>query len=175
MPNSLLPQILQDESNLALENCLNESFNFGFAKIMTCIPDAVSDSILAELAKQFHVTSEGWNDCKTREEKINLIKNAIPLHRTKGTVKAIKDCINIENIEAKYLPWYKYNGIPHHFKLNFLSDNEPITSEILSIIQKKIEEFKQLRAKLDLIKLQNVVKTNIFVTPITLISKKIIV
>lgn len=175
MPNSLLPQILQDETNLALETCINESFNFNFAKLMTCIPDSASDSVLTELAKQFHITSAGWNDCKTREEKINLIKNAIPLHRTKGTIKAIKDCINIENIEAKYLPWNEYNGIPHHFKLNFLSDNVPITSEVVNIIRKKINDFKQLRAKLDLIELQNVIKTNIFVTPTIVISRKIII
>lgn len=175
MPNSLLPQILQDESNLALENCLNESFNFDFAKIMTCIPNTLSDSVLAELAKQFHVTSEGWNDCKTREEKINLIKNAIPLHRIKGTVKAIKDCLNIENVDTKYLSWYEYNGIPHHFKLKFSFDGISVTEEIINIIRKKIEEFKQLRAKLDITELQNVIKTDVFVTPITLISKKIIV
>jgi len=175
MPNSLLPQILQDESNLALENCLNESFNFDFAKIMTCIPNTLSDSVLAELAKQFHVTSEGWNDCKTREEKINLIKNAIPLHRIKGTVKAIKDCLNIENVDTKYLSWYEYNGIPHHFKLKFSFDGISVTEEIINIIRKKIEEFKQLRAKLDLIELQNVIKTNIFVTPTIIVSRKIII
>ena len=175
MPNSLLPQILQDETNLALETCINESFNFDFAKIMTGIPDTVNDNVLAELAKQFHVSSEGWIDCKTREEKINLIKNAIPLHQIKGTKKAIKDCINIENVEAKYLPWYEYNGIPHHFKLNFSFDGVSVTEEIINIIHKKIEEFKQLRAKLELAELQNIIKTNIFVTPTILISRKIIV
>ena len=175
MLNSLLPNILQDETNLALETCINESFNFDFAKLMTGIPDAVSNSILTELATQFHVTTEGWNDCKTREEKINLIKNSIPLHRTKGTVKAIKDCINIENVDAQYIAWYEYDGIPHHFKIKFSFDGEPITDKIKNKILKKIDEFKQLRAKLDITELQNIIKTNLFISPVTLISRKIIV
>ncbi len=175
MLNSLLPQILQDTTNFAIENCINESFDVNFSKIMICIPDSVSDSVLSELAKQYHITSEGWNDCKTREEKINLLKKSILLHKKKGTVQSIKECINIENVDAKYLAWHEYDGIPHHFKIKFSFNGEAVTDKIKSIIYKKLEEFKQLRAKLDLAELQNVVKTNIFIAPVTLISRKIII
>ena len=175
MLNSLLPQILQDTTNLALENCINESFDVNLSKMMTCIPDSVSDSVLSELAKQYHITSEGWNDCKTREEKINLLKKSILLHKKKGTVQSINDCINIENVDTKYLAWHEYNGIPHHFKIKFSFNGEAVTDKIKSVIYKKVEEFKQLRAKLDLAELQNVIKTNLFIAPITIISRKIII
>lgn len=173
--SSMLPQILQDKTNLALEECINKSLDFDLSKIMTCMPDNLSDSVLSALAGQFHVLSEGWNDCKTREEKISLLKQAIRLHRYKATVKAIKECINSDDIKADYIPWFKYDGLHHHFKIRLYLDGISYSEEIKSTILKKIEEYKQLRAKLDKTEIMNLVTSGLSVMSVPIITRRIII
>ena len=48
----------------------------------------LSEDVLNALAHQFHI--EGWELAQTEQEKRNLIKSAIELHRYKGTLLGIK-------------------------------------------------------------------------------------
>jgi len=50
--------------------------------------DDLSEDVLNALAHQFHI--EGWALAQTEQEKRNLIKRAIELHRYKGTLFGIK-------------------------------------------------------------------------------------
>lgn len=148
--SSLLPTNLQDESNLALEECIKQELNIDMKPFMTSILNYVPNSVLPYIAKQYHVTGdEGWNDCTTREEKLDLLSNAVDIHRKKGTVGAVKKAINIDGYSATYRHWKEYGGIPHHFKIAIDLNNLGISEELQNSIKKKIEECKQLRAKLD--------------------------
>jgi len=173
--SSMLPQILQDKTNLALEECINESLNIDLSKIMTCMPDNLQNSVLSSLAAQYHILSEGWNDCKTRDEKISLLKRAIKLHRYKATVKAIKECINSEDIKSDYIPWFNYDGLPHHFKIKLYLDGISYSQEIKNTILKKIEEYKQLRAKLDKTEIMHLVTSSLAIKQVPIITRRIII
>lgn len=143
---SLLPYSMQDESNLALEACINQAFSIDMTVFLTCIAENLSDSILYEKANQFHVLgAEGWNDCKTREDKINLVKNAIKMHRFKGTISSVK---SILNDEFEYLPWHQYSGIPNHFKIR-MNVETPVSNETKLKFVKTIQEYKRLSSKMD--------------------------
>ena len=52
---SLLPKNLQDESFLALEECVKTSLDIDIKKIMTSIVDYLPENILSVLAEQFSI------------------------------------------------------------------------------------------------------------------------
>lgn len=145
---SLLPKNLQDTSFLALEECAKEALAVDTKAFMTSVVDFLPDAILMELARQFHIIDEGWSDCKTRAERVALIKKSVTLHKRKGTKGCIEDFF--EAMEAKCRFWRDYNGIPHHFMIDVdYIDKAVDVNEVVSEIKKNIDKYKQLRAKLD--------------------------
>ncbi len=148
MSQSLLPKNLQDKSFLALEECVKESINIDLKTFMTSICDFLPDNILSFLAEQFHILEEGWNDCQSRTERVALIKKAVTLHKRKGTRGCIEDFF--EAMGAKCRFWRDYDGIPHHFMIDLdYFDKGADVYEVCTNIQKNIDKYKQLRAKLD--------------------------
>ena len=147
---SLLPKNLQDKSFLALEECVKTSLDIDIKKIMTSIVDYLPENILSVLAEQFSIKDEGYSDCVNRDEKIALIKNAVSLHKRKGSIGAIADILQLYSGEAEYIPWYKYNGISHHFMIDkfYYDTGVDILSDYRKI-KTNLENTKQLRAKLD--------------------------
>lgn len=138
---SSLPEILQDKINLALEKCLNKSLSIDIKPFISVLVDKLTDTILCEKAKQFHLLDDGYSLCKTREEKIRFIKNGIKMHKIKSTKKCIKE---ITDTKIEYRDWFEYDGVYNHFKiLIFVNDNFAKVSEI----QKNIESKKRLSSK----------------------------
>lgn len=138
---SSLPEILQDKTNLTLEKCLNKTLSIDIKPFVTVLIDKLSDDILYEKAKQIHLLDEGYNLCKTREEKIRFIKNGIKMHKIKATKKCIKE---ITDTKIEYRDWFEYDGVYNHFKiLIFVNDDFSKISQI----QKNIESKKRLSAK----------------------------
>ena len=134
--HSLLPANLQDKTNLALEDCINKAFEIDLKPFVTSIVDKLPDSILYEKAKQFHLLDEGYNLCKTREEKIRFVKNGIKMHQIKAT-KNFKILIEPKDVKVDLTK----------------------VSEIL----KKIEKNKRLSAKQDNSDIVNTTQANTFV------------
>lgn len=138
---SSLPEILQDKTNLTLEKCLNKTLSIDIKPFVTVLIDKLSDDILYEKAKQFHILDEGYNLCKTKEEKIRFIKNGIKMHKIQATKKCIKE---ITDTKIEYRDWFEYDGVYNHFKiLIFVNDDFSKVSEN----QKNIESKKRLSAK----------------------------
>ena len=137
--SSLLPYSMQDESNLALEACINEAFSRDMTKFLLYYDENLSDNLLYEKAKIFHTLGlEGWNKCKSREEKITLLKNSIKNHRYKGTIKAVKSVL--ANTDLEYLSWQNYDGLPNHFKIRVFVQ-EAISSQIHSDMIESLFEY----------------------------------
>ena len=60
--NSLLPQVLQDKHNLALESCMKEAFKIDLKKLLLCPVENVNETLLPILGKENHIMGyEGWN------------------------------------------------------------------------------------------------------------------
>ena len=170
---SILPYSMQDESNLALENCINQAFDIDMSKFLTCINDNLSDDVLLAKAKMFHTLgNEGWNDCETREDKISLLNNVIRTHRFKGTVYSIRS--RLVNVDFEYLAWHQYNGTPNHFKIIMYVD-KPVSEETKTKIMQAINEYKRLSSKLDALEIYTMLKDELNMYATVIKERKVII
>ncbi len=171
---SLLPANMQDDSNLALENCMDKAFSeINLKNFITCMPEFLSDEILLEEAKMFHVLGfEGWQRCSSKQEKTTLLRNAIRNHRFKGTVKSIKTSLSDTTI--KYLSWQQYDGQPNHFKIKVFTQT-PLNSTSYNKILNTITEYKRLSSKMDNIEINTMIQDKLCLNTTILVSRKVII
>ncbi len=111
----------------------------------------VDSSALPHLATQFHVLGyEGWDFATTDSQKRELIKNAIQMHRYKGTLYSLKIAINMlfSNV-ATITEWFQYNGKPYCFKVNVDISNTGISEQQYTDLLNLIFEWKNTRSWLD--------------------------
>jgi P2-related tail formation protein len=127
--------------------------------------DELSGEILDVLGFQFHI--EGWELAQTDQEKRNLIKSAIELHRYKGTPYAIKKAIKsvgYKDVELeerlpqiKYDGQYNYSGSEDYaggvrwalFRAIIdIGENKPITAAETQKLIDLINEYKNVRSHL---------------------------
>jgi len=111
------------------------------------IDEIEDEKLLDLLAWQFHI--EGYDQAQTIQEKRNLIKHAIELHRYKGTPYAIKKVFQALNLDATLQEWFDYNGEPYKFKVlvkSVIQDEETYRKLI-----ELINEYKNVRSWLDAI------------------------
>lgn len=164
MHNSSLPKFLQDESNLILEKCIDEALNISLTPFMTSLVDTMSKNVLFLKAQQLSLTDgDGWQNCKTEQEKRDLLKKSLKIHKFKATKKCIQDLINKSNTTIKMSDWFEYNGLNNHYKLECEADK---LDEIENLI-KQIERSKRLSAKLDklIYNLSQTIENNFAIVP----------
>jgi P2-related tail formation protein len=102
------------------------------------------------LAEQFHVLgNEGWNLANSEQEKRQLIKDAIKLHKLKGTKAGVERALSTLNIEGKVSEWFEYGGDPFHFKIDIFLQNYAYNEKVFENLKKMIEEYKNVRSVLE--------------------------
>ena len=109
------------------------------------IDEIGDESLLDLLAWQFHV--EGYELAETVEEKRNLVKNAIELHRYKGTKYAVEGVLESLNLSGEIREWFEYGGQPYRFKLfmkSIMSDPD-LWNKLVSLVN----SYKNERSWLD--------------------------
>jgi len=89
----LIPPGIRDQNIEALNELIDRLGNLDLTSLLIYIIDHVHESALSHLAWQFHI--EGWELAQTEQDKRNLIKRAIELHRYKGTLYGIKTACEI--------------------------------------------------------------------------------
>lgn len=109
--------------------------------------DELSGDILDLLGWQFHV--EGWELAESEEEKRNLIKNAILLHKYKGTKWALKHALNSIGVDAEIVEWFDYGGAPYKFKVRVDLLTRGIDEETFDLLKDMILEYKNARSWLE--------------------------
>jgi phage tail P2-like protein len=122
------------------------------------IDEIEDESLLDLLGWQFHI--EGYDQAQTIQEKRNLIKHAIELHRFKGTPYAIKKVFQALNLEAELSEWFDYNGDPYRFKV-LVKTIIPDEDTYLRLIE-LINEYKNVRSWLDAIGFHRELTNNIY-------------
>jgi len=107
--------------------------------------DNAPSNILDLLAWQFHL--EGYELAQTDEQKRNMIKKAIELHRYKGTKWAIKGVLEALGLSGEIKEWFEYDGEPFKFKiyLNSALKSDNDYKKMLSLVK----EYKNERSWLD--------------------------
>ncbi len=104
---------------------------------------------LPHLAEQYHITgNEGWKFCRNEQEKRSLIKNAIQLHKYRGTKYAIIKALSLINITAFVTEWFEYNGSPFFFKV-LLDMETSYDSDLELQVIDLINENKNVRSWLE--------------------------
>lgn len=111
--------------------------------------DTLPSDALPHLAEQYHITGkEGWMFCKTDEEKRALLKNAIKLHKYRGTKYAIISALEVLELKADIAEWFEYNGEPFFFKV-FIDLETSFETELESRIVNIINAHKNVRSWLE--------------------------
>ncbi|HGY3554938.1 TPA: phage tail protein I [Pseudomonas putida] len=89
---------------------------------------------------------EGWEAAYTDDQRRELNREAIPVHKTKGTVGAIRRVLKAVRVNADFKEWHQIpNAAPYTFQVTaWANDNRPGEG---SIISPQLEE--RLRALVD--------------------------
>ncbi len=153
MIKDLLSPSLKDDENLkALTEALDKQLQKLEEQIINVLIlpriDQINDSeILDLLAWQLHI--EGYELAQSLEEKRNLIKRAIELHRYKGTPYAIKEVLRALGLEGEVKEWFEYGGEPYRFKVELGITNRQITSDLRDKLVQLIQDYKNERSWLE--------------------------
>lgn len=99
------------------------------------------------LAKTFHLlANESYRFAGTTEQKRELVRNALILHRTKGTKYAVERVCNILDMkEARLTEWFEDNGEPYTFKIN-ANAFDGLNQETIRLLYAMVDEFKNVRS-----------------------------
>ena len=105
--------------------------------------DRLSSVALDHLAKQFNVSP--WRDYWSRDLKSSVIKAAISTKRKRGTLSAVKKCLESMGGSAVVVPWYEQSpeGEPGTFRINIvMRDNGLTSAEAQTDVRQMIDESK---------------------------------
>ncbi len=145
----LLPSPLQRDSNYrALNDLLDRAGALDLTKLLVYWLDIVDASALPVLAKQFHVMGlEGWEFAHTEAEQRALLKQAVELHRRKGTLWAVRQGVKRYDPDLDVQEWFEYGGQPYYFRLT--GGTGQITLRQAVEMFHTVEALKSLRSKLE--------------------------
>ncbi|WP_265822494.1 phage tail protein I [Geovibrio ferrireducens] len=126
--------------------------------------DTQPHDVLNILAWQFNLTSfDGWNTSMPIEQKREFIKNALELHRYKGTRWAVEKALEIIGHNTELYEWFEYSGEPYHFRVIVDSESAVLTAEELQKLTSYISAFKNIRSHMDTIEVNSVVSSPIYI------------
>jgi hypothetical protein len=166
MVDTLLPPSIRDDRFRAMERIINRLGMLPIETVLVKNIDDVDPSALIHLAEEFNVLGRrGWALCETDEQKRNLIKRAIALHRYAGTPWAILSALEAvgfpdaeidENPPATYNGAIAYDGFDDYggrlwggFKVFLdISQRPLLASAQLRLIRDLILEWKNARSHL---------------------------
>lgn len=146
----LLPQFMRDDRNAAafayaVESQIKSvSLAIEHARLYSRI-DALSDTILDELAWQFNI-AEYRNDYDISIKR-ELIKGCMAAHYRRGTVASVEDIVKKIFGNARVEEWFDYGGQPYHFKV--ITENTASTDEMVQELLKIVKETQNVRSYLE--------------------------
>lgn len=132
------------------EICEEQFKNIDLECILISIIDNVPSDALPHLAEQYHVTgNEGWIQSKNDTDKRSLIKNAIKMHRHKGTKYSIERVFQTLSLDGEVIEWFEYGGNPYYFKVAVDIFNQIISQDTEQNLRDLINEYKNERSWLE--------------------------
>ena len=141
---------LNDTSSIAFDAIFSRFNSLEKDKLLVYLIDSVDSSAFVHLAEQFHVMgNEGWIQCKTEAEQRQLIKNAIELHKYKGTKFALKKVLQILNLNGQIKEWFEYSGSPYHFMVGLEIKDRSYEQTTERQLLDLIDETKNVRSVLE--------------------------
>ncbi|HEI2547332.1 TPA: phage tail protein I [Escherichia coli] len=145
------PPLASDERFSTLANIAAERFaQLDLTALMVYLVDLVDASALPALAEQFHVQGlEGWLFTTDEREKRELIKQAIELHKYKGTIWAVRRVLEILSLPGTISEWFEYGGKAYFFKVDIELVDKGMDENLFNNLVELIHEYKNTRSKLE--------------------------
>lgn len=150
----LLPDSLKNNSDIIKFSSIIDNYLSNIDNIIDklTIYARLDDNTLEEhyvdaLAKTFHLlANESYRFAGTTEQKRELVRNALILHRTKGTKYAVERVCNILDLkEARLTEWFEDDGEPYTFKIN-ANAFDGLNQETIRLLYSMVDEFKNVRS-----------------------------
>lgn len=119
--------------------------------LLVYLIDTVSEDALSFLAAQFDVLGyKGMRLATTTEQKREVIKRAIELHRFKGTVWAVKEALKTIGYPDAILTEHVQSGPGGWatFRIELDAGNNPVSAAAVEELVRMIEEYKNVRSHL---------------------------
>ena len=145
------PPLASDERFSILAHIAAERFaQLDLTALMVYLIDQVDASALPALAEQFHVQGlEGWLFTTDEREKRELIKQAIELHKYKGTIWAVRRVLEILSLPGTISEWFEYGGRAYFFKVDIALVDKGLDENLFNDLVELIHEYKNTRSKLE--------------------------
>ena len=150
----LLPASLKENKDIIKFSSIIDNYLSNIDNIIDklTIYARLDDNTLEEhyvdaLARTFHLlANESYRFASTVEQKRELVRNALILHRTKGTKYAVEHVCNILDLkEARLTEWFEDDGEPYTFKIN-ANAFDGLNQETISLLYSMVDEFKNVRS-----------------------------
>jgi len=105
----------------------------------------MNDAVLDELAWSLHID---WYDSSAGlETKRRMIKDAIKIHRYRGTPYAVEQLIEAYFGDGYVQEWFEYGGSPYMFKV--VTSNPSVTGDQATQFIKVLNSVKNARSHLE--------------------------
>lgn len=145
---ALIP--IKDENSQAFNELFDRLGTLDLRPLLVYLIDNAESSALPHLAEQFHVMgNEGWLQVKTDAEKRDLIKQAINIHKYKGTKYGILRVLEMLNLEGEIKEWFEYGGKPFYFSVDINFVSRGLDEVLINKLEDLINEYKNERSKID--------------------------
>mgnify|MGYP000365305309 CR=1 FL=1 len=139
----------QDTTTKAMCAALTPEFQKLSEEVKTCLIfsriNELDSEALDELAWQLHID---WYDANADiEVKRQIIKNALKVHRYRGTPYAVEQVVQDYFGDGHVEEWFEYGGDPYHFRV--VTSNPSVTGEMAEQFVKAVEKVKNVRSHLE--------------------------
>ncbi|WP_299144140.1 phage tail protein I [uncultured Tateyamaria sp.] len=144
LPSSSTPQVRAVETVMAepkagLQQPLAHLWN-----VDTCPVD-----LLPWMAWAFSI--DLWEHNWPEETQRQVVRNAISIHRRKGTKGAVEDALSDLGFWAEVIEWFQAGGDPHTFSVDAYADDLvdfgwPVTPEQIDALRRHIDYVKPVRS-----------------------------
>ena len=142
-PSLLVPALRGDLSMRALESLSARVAGIDLAPVVVYDFESVPASALTALGEQFNLLGDaGWDFsgfCTSAEDKKRaLLKEAVALHRLKGTRYAVQRALDLMSVTSRITEWWEPQpnngpqGMPHTFLVDLLLTDAPEGQPVLT-------------------------------------------
>lgn len=124
--------------------------------------NTLEERFVDKLAGDLHLlANEGYRFAKNVDEKRELVKNSLILHKTKGTKYSLEKVLEILNLKnSKITEWFESKSNPFTFKID-IKEMTGLDEEKIKLLIYMIHEFKNIRSHIDYFYFENTVKGSV--------------
>ncbi|WP_043617823.1 phage tail protein I [Chromobacterium violaceum] len=147
----ITPNVLAGDRRLSpLAELSRRLQRIDLAPFLVYLVDQVEADFLPLLAEQLHVAGdEGWQLAAGEAQRRDLIKQAIELHRYKGTRWALQRVLATLGLDGRISEWFEYQGRPFHFKVDLDLSGRGLGEATYRALRQMLDQYRNARSRLE--------------------------